>query len=139
MNTEIAKLITSTKSEDDEWEEEMKRQEEETNNLKTVFKTAIRPNLRSATHNDYINWLKGFIANGGKPTHYYDYDMPNDFYVATNGFEIKHSFCGALSFQVIVPVGITIIPTSLGHCNLYLMDNFKIVGWWVPVYRNTIF
>lgn len=139
MNTELAKLITDSKSEGIEWEIEMKRHEEESNNLRNHFRSAIKPNLRLATPKNYIDWLKGFIDNGGKPTHYYDYDMPNYFYIATNGFEIKYSFCGALSFQVIVPIGITVIPTSLGHCNLYLMDGFKQKGSWIPVYQNTIF
>jgi hypothetical protein len=139
MNPALENLITSSKSENDEWNERIKRQEEESNNLRSYFLASIRPNLRSANPKDYTDWLKGFIDNGGKPTHYYNYDMPRDFYVPKMGLVIPSGHCGSLSFQVIVPIGMTVTHKGFNHCNIYLMDGFEAVDSWIPVYKNTIF
>jgi hypothetical protein len=92
--------------------------------------------LRRATENDYIAWLVGYIRNGGRPTHYYDYKMPLDnFYVAQEDF-IMIPLYGSLSINVIVPENVNFLGGELGHCNIYLMKDFKTLGGWIPVYRG---
>jgi hypothetical protein len=94
--------------------------------------------LRHATPEDYAAWLLGYLLKGGKPTHYYDYDMPRDeFYVAEEDFETA-PLHGADSINIIVPGDVNWKGGELGHCNLYLMKDFKNIGGDVPVYKDVV-
>jgi hypothetical protein len=90
--------------------------------------------MRNAKPKEYAMWLCGYITNGGRITHNYEYDIPDSFMVALQEFELPRA-CGALSRNVICPSGITI--RANGHCNVYMMDEFKYDGHgWVPLYND---
>jgi hypothetical protein len=88
----------------------------------------MRQHLRPAKPHEYASWLQGYIAEGGQPTHFYDRPTPlSDWYVALRDFEM-YPLHGALSINVIVPVGVT-VTGSTGHNDLYLMDGFTSRGF----------
>ena len=106
--------------------------------LESVVSTWKRIVLRPATRDDYKRWLIGYLRSGGEPTHYYDYKFPErEFYVAVMDFRIQPLY-GAFSFSIIVPKGIRFLGGELGHINLFLMDGFRNIGGWVPVYEDMI-
>lgn len=88
--------------------------------------------VRDAEFVDYLEWMVGFLATGGKPTHHYDYNMPSSFKVALTSFALPHA-CGALSIEVIVPYPMTVTPG--GHCHIFRMDGFTHSGF-VPMYND---
>jgi len=98
----------------------------------------IMPKLRTARASDYVAWLQGFLASGGELTHYYDYNLPSDFYVAQEDIELIPLY-GAASLSIIFPRGVKYLGGGLGHCNLYFMEDFGQLGGWIPVYNNTKF
>ncbi|MDY6966736.1 MAG: hypothetical protein SVM80_12370 [Halobacteriota archaeon] len=96
----------------------------------------LKQNLRRATEVDYVEWLFGYIQNGGKPTHYYDYELPRrDFYVATQDFEIRPLY-GSSSVSIIVPKNINFLGGELGNNKIYLLKGYECLGGWVPVYKD---
>jgi len=122
-----------------EWEEQQRRMHDVGYAMKQDFHQYMLPFLRSAKVDDYAAWLKGFMEGGGVPTHVYDYNMPNRFYVATRGFEMQPLY-GALSVNVIVPAQIRVgVEKGLGHNGLFLMDGFECKSGIVPVYKDVRF
>ncbi|RJO62633.1 MAG: hypothetical protein C4542_03025 [Dehalococcoidia bacterium] len=117
-----------------EWQERERQWDKDHKERADAFKSNILPHLRPATVNDYRKWIVGFISNGGTVTHHYDYDMPDDVYIALDSFEITPLY-GASSINVIVPAGIE-VNGDAGHSNLYFMDGFKARGSWIPAYNN---
>ena len=92
-----------------------------------------------ASKRGYEKWLAGYMSQGGKPTHSYDYDMPEDRWViAIKDFQIE-PLHGSDSLQIIVKSGVIFKGGDLGHTNLYFMDDFKLMGGWVPVYSDIKF
>lgn len=90
---------------------------------------------RPATLYDYKDWLKGHLENGGKITHYYEHSFYNhNFYVLLSNAEIL-PFYGSQSFQIIVPVGLTLTGDS-GHSSLYWMDGFKTRDGYIPAFND---
>lgn len=94
--------------------------------------------LKEASVEDYKKWLKGYIQQGGKITHVYDYNMPKEFYIATKDFEMYPLF-GANSINVIVPRNVKFLGGDLGHCNLYFEDGYRNEGNLVPIYKDIKF
>ena len=71
----------------------------------------------------YEEWLSGFLFNGGRITHVYDYPWTRwRWLCAHRTFTIKPKY-GSRAVNLIVPVGIT-ISGDRGHSTLYFMDGF---------------
>jgi hypothetical protein len=118
-----------------EWEKMRLERDRQASSLMAKARENLFPCLREATVSEYQSWLAGFIKNGGRPTHCYQYPMPSSFKVAKRDFETISLF-GSQSVEIIVPVGVNFFDDGLGHCNLYLMNGFKVIGGWVPVYSD---
>lgn len=118
-------------------EAEDKKRRAESDKMWDNRNSFIKRNTRSADVKDYRLWLEGFVAGGGKVTHVYDYDIPDDFIILEKSVEIPTLY-GSASIQVIVPHGInpTIENGNLGHNTIYYIDGFKVEGSWIPVYKN---
>lgn len=139
MNTltpKIAELIAEEELRSKEWNERNERNRKESAKTERYIRSLP---FRQATPNEYIEWLRGYFENGGTPTHYYKYPIPDYFVVATNDFALTDSMCGALSMYIIVPKGVTCLSGRRGHCMLYYMDGFRVDGGFVPVFNNTTF
>jgi len=90
--------------------------------------------LRPAGPNDYADWLRRYIERGGIPTNAYDYRMPREMTVALADCTIPDGACGALSFGVIAPAGITVKHEGWDHCEIYdEWDNPRHVPLYVDV------
>lgn len=96
-----------------------------------------------ATIHQYLLWMEGFIAEGGKPTHFYDYPFDRPTWLYTSLDFAVNGECGARSQNVIVEAGATVLNPNpwkpfggYGHNHLYLMDGFRVIGDWVPLYSD---
>lgn len=87
----------------------------------------------------YVEWLTGYIENGGIPTSYFNYPLKRSTtIILKENTEIPY-LCGAQCIEIIiVPVGIstTLSNKGVGHSNLYFMDGFKYLGHCVPLYSD---
>lgn len=137
MHTTIRELVARTRREDREWWRERAEEEAEFVADEERVRCEVLPNLRRAKPRHYREWLRGFLASGGKPTHFYDYPLPSTFYVARRDFTLV-GLCGSGSYDVIVPAGIKVTIERRGHCNLFFMDGFTSQGHFVPVYSDTV-
>ena len=96
------------------------------------------PNLRPASVGDYLQWLKGYIENGGKPSHVYDYPFSRwKWYVATRNIE-PIALYGFKAVNIIVPVHVEVGVGNWGHCDLFYMDGYRFTGI-VPIFEDTNF
>ncbi|MFJ5984365.1 hypothetical protein [Lentzea sp. NPDC092896] len=94
----------------------------------------------------YIEWLRGYTAKGGRPTHSYDYEFKAERWrYAPREFAVNGE-CGSRSTQVILGPGAQALNPNpwkpfggFGHNNLYWLDDFKVIGRWVPIYSNPEF
>lgn len=94
----------------------------------------------------YVEWLRGFVANGGRPTHAYDYRFGRRSWVyAPREFAVNGE-CGARALHVILDHGARVLNPNpwkpfggYGHNTLYLLDDFQLIGHWVPIYVNPEF
>lgn len=119
--------------------EKHRKMTEESNKRTKRVKLLLQGKTVRASKRDYEKWLAGYLSQGGKPTHSYNYDMPEDrWFVATKDFQIE-ALHGSDSLQIIVKSGVIFEGGELGHTNLYFMDDFKLMGGWVPVYSNIKF
>lgn len=115
----------------------------EMQSLKNVaaFRDSALPYLVPAQPFQYTAWLVGHIAEHGPPTHYYDYRMPDDFYLATSDFTLPPLY-GADSVNIIVPARIR-VEQEVGsrhntHNTLFMITDYTATpGLWVPVYSDT--
>jgi hypothetical protein len=105
---------------------------------KIYARDLLKGKLRRATVDDYKKWLEGYMRSGKKPTHSYDYLMPDNFYVVLDNFELEALY-GSNAIEIIVPKNVRFLGGELGHINLYFMDGFENKGGWVPVYDNIKF
>lgn len=114
---------------------ELKADREKDNQRLGEAASLMLPALRRATIDDYRQWLKGFIENGGEPTNSYNYEFGRwTFYVATTDFSTV-SLYGSESFSIIIPKGIKVnLSRGKGHINLFYMDGFK--GSCVPIFND---
>jgi hypothetical protein len=84
----------------------------------------------------YALWLRGFVAAGGRPTHFCDYRTP-EVWVAESSFALPE-LCGANSLGiVIVPKGIEVDTSHRGHTNVFFVDGFRSVATVVSVYSDS--
>ena len=138
-NKDVYKVIKLCRDRfDEERAEFIKKQEDivkENEHLKLLRDNELIPLLRKAKVSDYVRWIDGYISSGGEPTHSYDYKFPDDFYVAKKDFKTI-GLCGALAIHIIVPAGIKYLGGDRGHCNIYLMEGYKNIGSFVPIYSN---
>lgn len=106
--------------------------------LMECVKQEVMPKLREARPSEYVAWLRGHLEQGGDVSHVYDYPFARaGFYVALDNIkDLPPGLCGSLSLQIIVPRGLTVEYEDLGHCTLYFMDGFRLVGHWVPIYSD---
>ena len=119
------------KKEDREWRR--MRAESERERLKvTESIDSAKKFLRPATASD---WQR-FLDIREKPcTHFYNYDLPGRFYVATGDVEIPAA-CGSSSIQVIAPVGISVTHGGgITHNNIHRMDD-PDGSFFAPSYNN---
>ena len=99
-----------------------------------------------ATIDQYLFWLEGFVAKGGRPTHSYDYPWRAERWLYASMDFAVNGECGARSVKVIVETGAAVLNPNpwkpfggYGHNELFLMDGFKAVGNVVSVYSNPEF
>lgn len=98
----------------------------------------LPPKTRLATVEDYRKWLGGFVANGGVPTHFYDYPIGrslDDWLVVEADFELLPLY-GSRSLNIIVAKEAKFKGGNSGHTELYFMDGFTTNGS-VPFYSDT--
>lgn len=132
----IDRFRVEKQQEEFEYKKEIDRIIEECNLKERQFDDSIRPSLNPATYREYMAWIEGYIERGGKLTHYYDYSMPSDFYIAISNFTIIPLY-GAMSVNIIIPRGITVNnKTDIGHSNLYFMDGYINIGGCIPFYEG---
>lgn len=95
--------------------------------------------LRPAHRSDYIGWLKGYIAHGGKPTRVHDYPLNEreirNFYVATKNLTVT-AIPHESGRNIIIPKGVNVSVKDLGNYNLYYLDGFIHIGQDVPIYQD---
>lgn len=103
----------------------------------------------SATLEQYLKWLRGYIRSGGKPTHFYDYPFKNGrFRYARSGtltIDSDYEY-GARSRNIIVASGVKAERTrpgavfdGWGHTKLYFMRGHRANDTIVPVYSDPEF
>lgn len=96
----------------------------------------LESSIKKIPSNLYKKWLNEYIKKGNLPTHYYDYSSTNhSFYIAISDLEKPIKLCGALSKDIIVPIGINVQKGDWGHCNFYYMDMCNIPNW-IPFYKD---
>tara|TARA_R110000824_G_C15035892_1_gene659861 strand:+ start:383 stop:799 length:417 start_codon:yes stop_codon:yes gene_type:complete len=117
------------------WDNKQREQELKYKDKKKAFNYFKNKHLTEAKLTDYEGWLKLWLVDNNI-THYYDYNMPLSNYVATSNFILDTGFCGAVSFNIIVPKGIKYEIKEIGHCNIYDMNNVKCIGGWIPAYKD---
>lgn len=139
MNEAIRKLMVEERQRKLEREEKHRCIAERAANDQQRFAFEAAPCLASAAPRHYRRWLKGFLALGGKPTHFYDYFMPRrDWYIARKSFIIFPLY-GAYAVQIIIPPTIEVDENEgLGHNHLFYINGYTVSGSeWVPVFSNT--
>lgn len=80
--------------------------------------------LRPAQKWEYEAWLTGYLKQGGKVTHFYDYAHPiQNLYTALSNFVVTPLY-GALAVNIIVPKGVHLLGGDTGHSNVYITTVF---------------
>lgn len=138
--TPAEKLAAARRIEADKdraWRNHLADQEAAALALMDRVESEVMPKLRPARTEEYVVWLRGHLEHGGNVTHVYDYPFRrSEFRMALDNVTLPPGLCGAMSLQIIVPRGLTVEYTDLGHCTLYVMDGFRLVGNWVPAYSD---
>lgn len=125
-------------------QQELRRQQENENNNKYLSDPEI---FRTATLDDYNEWLLAWIKQGGEIAHYYSQPYDNDYLVAQNpAAEIElMGMYGASSRSFIIPKEYSFKQHAhkfaLGHCEVYGWQGGRAVAWDnhdVAVYSNTV-
>lgn len=97
-------------------------------------KEKVTLGLRKMSIDEYRHWLTGYLKNGGKITHYYDYPFGRQtFYTAMSSGHLTPQY-GASSFCVLAPAGVKI--TSGGHNNVFHVDGYTTDGGFVPMFSD---
>ena len=119
-----------------EWKERMAQQRREHSETQEKASSIMYPSLTKVDGLMYAEWLKGYLENGGNISHVYDYPM-RDVYVATDDIEIVPLY-GASSISIVVTGKAKVsAPNGLGHINIYVMEDFKVMGCgFVPLYSD---
>jgi hypothetical protein len=71
---------------------------------------------------EYAAWLTGFMQSGGKPTHFYDYNTPSNWFTANEDFTVAPLY-GSRAINIIVPVGVRFLGGPTGHNKIYISTN----------------
>lgn len=114
---------------------------EEINNLIKIKFEKIKNCIRKIFIDDYNNWLSGFLDNGGKITHFYNYsfDFNNWFCVIGDcEWEIPLFGSNSCNFIILNSVDFKFNEKECGHINFYFMGGFKHIGNCVPFYKNML-
>ena len=139
LNQTLDQFKTQQRRRSLQFREKHRKMTEESNKRTKRVQLLLQGKTVRASKRDYEKWLAGYLNQGGKPTHSYDYGMPEDSWlVATKDFQIE-ALHGSDSLQIIVKSGVIFKGGELGHTNLYFMDDFKLMGGWVPVYSDIKF
>jgi hypothetical protein len=118
------------------WETEKHR--EDMLELEKLLRDTVDPYVTTASPQNYIDWLWGFVAQGRKPTHSYNYPFAvGGFYVAMEDFHIPTAY-GVHARSIIIPKSVVVTCGELGHNNLYYMGGYEHTGAWVPMYSDII-
>lgn len=136
MQEKIRTLIDKSRADKARWGADREAFEQKYHEAERYKKEYLYPKLKNASPKHYKKWLKGHLAKGGSPTHYYDYDWCG--YIATEDIELAPLF-GAQAIKIIVPCGIS-LRGSTGHSCVFLMEDFCYKGWgdFTPVYQDTV-
>jgi len=141
LNKILADFRAEKLKEDEAFRLRTKKYMRESKEREDYARNLLRGKLVNARVENYVTWLKGYLGNGNLPTHSYDYPMSrviDEFFFATNDFEISPLF-GAKSISIIVPEKVKFLGGELGHNQIYLMDEYKNIGGFVPVYLDIAF
>lgn len=97
------------------------------------------PAFRRATLDEYVAWLRPWLAAGNQPTHYYDRPFGRQKWLTAERDFTTGGECGALSTEIIVPAGIKHLGGGIGHNQLYFMDGQRHLGHVVPIFDDPVF
>lgn len=101
------------------------------------LRTYLLPRTRPAMPQDYANWLKGYLLQGGKITHVYEYPMPWHWYVARTAIHLI-PLHGAQAIGLIVPENVQLSHTDYGHNMVFYMQDYRPSGL-APLYSDIDF
>lgn len=95
--------------------------------------------FRTATLDDYLEWLHAWLRAGNRPTHFYDYPFARwTWLTALRDFETAGE-TGSNAVSIIVPAGVR-RSGEVGHNNLFFMDGPAIREYGiVPVFADAPF
>lgn len=85
----------------------------------------------------YMEWLRGYLARGGR-LHYYR-DRPFGGMLLAQADFTTGGECGADSREIIVPPGVRWLGGQLGHNRIHVMDRFALHGYGVEVFTDPEF
>lgn len=166
MNLETQSLFAALdqhKKEKEKWDQHREKSERE-HQLSEAHRSELVSHCRSATAQDYAEWLLGFLRRGGQITHVYDYPLsqrgkvvvdsqgsdgghPLQFREAPPSWLVLTSYPpsipalhGARSVKIIIPKRIKLDPREVGHGHshnsFFFMKGFQVIGYWIPLYSD---
>lgn len=93
--------------------------------------------FRIAFIEDYMAWLRGFLNNGGTPTHAYNYPWSRwKWFVLLRETKLPPLY-GVEAIEIIIPETVRIMGEP-GHSNLFFMKDFRASGI-IPIFSDTVF
>lgn len=95
--------------------------------------------FRGSTVDEYVEWLKAWLAAGHRPTHYFPYPFTTWTWLTAQQDFTTGGECGALAVHIIVPPGIRHTGGDLGHNCLYFLDGPRVKGHTMPVFSDPVF
>ncbi len=138
LNKVLEEIRSQKQEEDLEQKKEGERFMREMKKREELARQHLFPNLRIASVKDYLLWLKGYMENGGRPTHVYDYPLPQrEWYVAIREIEPIELY-GADAINIIIPANVSTKIGDWGHCELFYMDGYRPSST-VPIFKDTHF
>ena len=138
-NALLKEFRAKKQAEDKALEAETQRRRQGSTILDRQKKDELLPCLRRATGEDYLGWLRGFLAQGGMPSHNYDYPIAREpFYVAQKDFSLLPLY-GAAALHIIVPHAYNCWGTDPGHCAVFLHAGYQTARGWIPIYDDLEF
>ncbi len=118
------------------YDKEMKEQMKESDKAARKMEHFLQDNcFKTNGRVAYSKWLNGFLENGGKYSKASRHNTPDEFYILLKSSHIPDGY-GAYSINVIVPEGLE-VTYEPSHNNIYLMDGFKALTDFIPVYQDS--